>query len=303
MANYKFMHKDGILIAFGDHNIAGSHKLNAVRGMVEDGICHKKILLGGNQAIIDRTGGNLGLCMSIVANPLGLRAVAVIPKRFSGSRRHLARAYGCEVHEFNDRLGETADEQIVDFIDEERRKGNPKPYVLNQFSNRANVNGHYLYWAAPLANEVMRLMTDFGYDSIELVSGVGSGGSLKAFQKAFQERFHKVRICLVQPEGYDVRADQLHIEHRFEGIAVGVIPSLFSVSDVDDFVFVSDEEINEGREWMKKTTGLLKGYSSIANLIAARKRASKLRDNGERRLVITMTFDRGDVYALDRFSK
>lgn len=108
-------------------------------------------------------------------------------------------------------------------------------------------------------------------------------------KKEFNEH---IKITGVQPEGCNFRKG-LFVPHKIKAIAVGVIPPFLDLQQIDGFLDIFFDEVQEIRKYLSEKEGIFTGISSGANILAAMK-LSKEYNNNEN--IVTVAPDSGISY-------
>lgn len=279
----------GLCLKLELFNIGGSHKARAARWMVSRAIEEGRLIPGGKQTILEKTGGNLGIGLAIEAAKWGVGVELAVGLNFSARKKWLLTRYGASlIGTEMIRNGAMAREVVAFHLDNQDKIG--KSYVfLDQFSDLANVDAHLLETGPEIVQEVER--QGLGRDKIALVGGVGSGASVSGVGLALKTAFSEVEVIAVQPEGCDVERE-VFVEHGIQGIAVGVKPEILRSDIIDQYRSCSESNALAAREWLLNKTGIFAGLSTGANIHIARE---ILRENFDRK-VFTFVYDSGESY-------
>ncbi len=237
-----------------------------LEAMLDDGTLEP----GGT--VIEPTAGNTGIGFAVAAGQLDVRAVFVVPERFSVEKQQLMRALGADVINTpsEDGMGGAIERahELADELD---------GVVPQQFSNPLNVESHYETTGPEI------------YDALDdevgaIVAGCGTAGTLMGMAKYGRERHPDTIVVAVEPEGslYS-RTKGRDVEesaYKTEGIGTHD-PStneLFEPDIVDDIVQVSDRRIHGEIKRLAAEEGHLVASSSAANSLVARDVARRIHD-------------------------
>lgn len=136
--------------------------------------------------IVEPTAGNTGSGLAVAANQLGVRAVFVVPERFSVEKQTLMRALGADVINTPTEPGMGgAIERAHDLAEEL-----DDAVVPQQFSNPLNAEAHY----EPIAPEIYDAL-DGGVGAI--VAGCGTAGTLMGMARYAREHEPGTHVCTV----------------------------------------------------------------------------------------------------------
>lgn len=228
-------------------------------------------LLRPGQVVVELTSGNTdtGLTMCAVN---GYPFVAVMSRGNSPERAKMMRALGAEVVLVDQCPGSSPGhvsggdlalvEATTQRIAEERGA-----FRADQFRLRGNSRAHYLHTAAEILEQT-------GGEFDAFCDFVGSGGSFAGCAAAFKKSCPRIKCYIVEPEGAAVLAGcPIHNpNHRIQGGGYSMEHlELLCPEHVDGFVQVSDEEAIATARRLAREEGIFAGFSSGANVGAARK--------------------------------
>ncbi len=224
--------------------------------------------------VIEPTAGNTGIGIAVAAGQLGVRAVFVVPERFSVEKQQLMRALGADVINTptEDGMGYAIQRahELADELDD--------AVVPQQFSNPLNAEAHY-ETTAPEVDEALSGRVG------AVVAGCGTGGTLMGMARYFREHDPGTHIVAVEPEGSAYREflgeTVEHDSYKTEGIGTHDIETneLFDPDLVDDVVQIADRDVHAEMSRLAAEEGHLVASSAAANSIAA-KRVARGIDSG-----------------------
>ena len=278
---------DDIFVKLEYLNPSGSIKARMARYIIER--AQREGLLHPGDTIVEASSGNTGNAMSMVAAVLGYKMLVVMPEGLSPERAAISLAFGAEML----RVGTF---HVNEALDEATRLGTmPGYFAPHQFESEWNVEENRT-WLGP---EILAQLPP-GTTPDAFVMGVGTGGTLIGVGQAFREVNPEVRIVALEPsESCTIQCGDTGL-HRIEGIADGVIPTIYErhQSLVDQVVAVhSDDAIAEMRR-LASEHGLFVGPSSGANMIAARRHRDELPESAT---IVTILCDEGEKYLSEYF--
>ncbi len=260
------------------YNLGGSIKSRVAYQMIED--AKLEGVLQANSTLIEATGGNTGIAMSIICNYYGYKFIAVVPDNYSSERIDLLKIYGADVVLSNHALGNNS--HIIK--KDEILKNHPEYICLDQFNNISSIKAHYLGTGKEIIQE-LNSVTAF-------VSGVGSAGTFMGISKRLKEHYGNSTLCyIMQPKGCNI-AKGKSIPHYIQGISIGIVPPLLDIKCSDGIIDVDINEVNDTLYKLCRKYGLFLGLSSAANIVAAIKIAKEIK----RGTVVTVAPDAGNYY-------
>jgi cysteine synthase len=214
--------------------------------------------------IIEATSGNTGIAFAAMGAFLGHPVEIYMPDWLSDERKRLLRFYGAKLHEIS-----TEEGGFLKCIELAEEKGKKKGHFCpKQFENVSNPLAHYKNTAPEL--EMCLLRKEIG-NLDAFVAGAGTGGTIMGFHRYFSQINEHFQAFPVFPENNSDGS------HRIEGIGDSFVPEILSLDELGPLMRVSDTDAIAVARLINKN-GLSVGISSGANLLAATKKASELKD-------------------------
>lgn len=260
------------------YNLGGSIKSRVAKQMIED--ARRDGSLDKGTTLIEATGGNTGIGMSIMSNIYGYKFIAVVPDNYSKSRINILKMYGAEVNLSDHKIGNNSH-----ILKKNELLLKNKEYIcLDQFANESSIKAHYIGTGREIASEISNI--------VAFVSGVGSAGTFMGISKYLKEQSSNKVLCyIVQPEGCDIKKGK-SVPHPIQGISLGIKPVLLDMNFADGIIDVNTYEILKMFRKLCIIDGLFLGVSSVANIVAAAKIAKKIKKGK----VVTVAADSGNYY-------
>ncbi|WP_018663818.1 PLP-dependent cysteine synthase family protein [Heyndrickxia acidiproducens] len=213
--------------------------------------------------IIEPTAGNTGIGLALAAIRFGVRAVFVVPEKFSTEKQTLMRALGAEVINTPTALGmEGAIAKAKELLAE-----TPNAYFPGQFENPANPETYY----ETLGPEI--------WDALDgrvdvFVAGAGSGGTFMGTARYLKAKNPELKAVIVEPEGSILNGGEVH-GHRTEGIGMEFLPPFMDRAYFDAVQTIPDDTAFTRLAEAARLEGLLIGSSSGAALEASLREAAQ----------------------------
>ena len=264
-------------------NPSGSTKDRIARHILEKG--WRAGLLKPGSTVVEASSGSTSIAFALASSQLGLKFVAYIPECATSERESIIRAYGGEVRRVKG--------SMVDVLEQAAKASREKGWFLGrQFANADNTEAHRLYTGAEILSQIPGGCVD------GVVSGVGTGGTLRGLFEAFSGAGCEVSAHAAIPRqgelfGSNLECCSLKFSADVPGVADG-ISEIYASWDCQD---LREWQIGDG-ECLTLTRklwgmGFPVGPSSGLNFAAALRVAHEL---GEGAKVVTVFPDRMERY-------
>jgi len=254
------------------YNPTGSVKDRTISFVVSEAI--KRGEINSSSIFCDATSGNTGISLSAIAAALGNKCVIFMPKNMSEERKQMMKVFGARIidappDDF------TASIQMRDqFLDETKNAWSPK-----QFSNPDNTKCHKVQTAPEIYNQLRSLNLSWSV----FVHGSGTGGTIEGIRQYILEGGMSTKVCMTVPSTSP---------HGIQGIGDGKA-FLANPDNMSDIIKIDTEDAISRAKDFAKSTGILVGISSGANLLASEK---YLQNNAVDGVLVTILCDRGERY-------
>ena len=254
------------------YNPTGSVKDRTISFVVSEAI--KRGEINSSSIFCDATSGNTGISLSAIAAALGNECVIFMPKNMSEERKQMMKVFGARIidappDDF------TASIQMRDqFLDETKNAWSPK-----QFSNPDNTKCHKVQTAPEIYNQLRSLNLSWSV----FVHGSGTGGTIEGIRQYILEGGMSTKVCMTVPSTSP---------HGIQGIGDGKA-FLANPDNMSDIIKIDTEDAISRAKDFAKSTGILVGISSGANLLASEK---YLQNNAVDGVLVTILCDRGERY-------
>lgn len=259
-------------------NPGGSVKDRAALAMILEGERRGKLKPG--MTILDATSGNTGIAYAMIGASRGYAVKVCLPKNASPARKRILRSYGVEIVETDPMLSTDGAQLIAREIFAE----DPGRYFYpDQYNNEANWLAHYETTANEIWDQTEGHITHF-------VTGLGTSGTFVGVTRRLRELNRGLKAIAVQPES------PLHGLEGLKHIPTAIRPGIFDETLVTETLEVATEDALLMTSKLARQEGLLVGPSSGANVFAAWRVASALREPA---VVVTVLCDGGERYLND----
>jgi cysteine synthase B len=253
------------------NNPAGSVKDRPALSMIQRAEERGEIKPG--DTLIEATSGNTGIALAMVAAIKGYRMILIMPEDLSIERAQTMKAFGAELI-LTPKSGGM--EYARDLSDNIASQG--KGRILDQFSNPDNPRVHYETTGPEIWAQTEGCVTHF-------VSAMGTTGTITGVSQFLKEKNPSIQIIGAQPsEGSRIPGIRKWPEEY--------LPKIYNPSNVDELIYVSQDDAEDTCRQMAKEEGLFAGVSAagacwVAQQIAAREANAT---------IVFIVCDRGDRY-------
>jgi len=253
------------------NNPAGSVKDRPALSMIQRAEERGEIKPG--DTLIEATSGNTGIALAMVAAIKGYRMILIMPEDLSIERAQTMKAFGAELI-LTPKSGGM--EYARDLSENMASKG--KGRILDQFSNSDNPRIHYETTGPEIWDQTEGRVTHF-------VSAMGTTGTITGVSQFLKEKNPSVQIVGAQPsEGSRIPGIRKWPEEY--------LPKIYNPSNVDELIYVSQDDAEDTCRQMAREEGLFAGVSAagacwVAQQIAAREANAT---------IVFIVCDRGDRY-------
>jgi cysteine synthase B len=253
------------------NNPAGSVKDRPALSMIQRAQERGDIKPG--DTLIEATSGNTGIALAMAAAIKGYRMVLIMPEDLSIERAQTMKAFGAELILTPKSGGMEYARDLA-----ERMQTEGKGRVLDQFANADNPRIHFETTGPELWDQTQGRITHF-------VSAMGTTGTITGVSRFLKSKNPAIRIIGAQPsEG-----------SRIPGIRKWpqeYLPKIYDASNVDELVYVSQDDAEEMCRRMAREEGIFAGISAAGACWVALQIAQQV----ENATIAFIVCDRGDRY-------
>jgi cysteine synthase B len=223
--------------------------------------------------LIEATSGNTGIALAMAAAIKGYRLILVMPEDLSIERAQTMKAFGAELI-LTPKSGGM--EYSRDLADQMQREG--KGRVLDQFANPDNPRVHFETTGPEIWADTKGKITHF-------VSAMGTTGTITGVSQFLKKKNPEIKVIGVQPNDGS----------RIPGIRKwpqAYLPKIYNPSNVDELMYVSQEDAEEMCRRLAREEGIFAGISAAGACWVAQEIARTQRNA----TIVFIVCDRGDRY-------
>lgn len=278
----------GILVKFECNNPGGSHKVRAARFIVREAL-KSGAIVPGQTTIIEKTGGNFGFGLALACTEIGVPVELAVGLGFSPVKRRCLELFGAKLIGVEMLHAGKTPREVVEWHLAQAEALGKKYFYTDQFSNRGSLDAHEQVTGPEIAAQLRAWPA---VDTITLVLCAGTGASLTGIARSLKNAGYVTKVVLVEPVGCDSLAG-VFVEHRLEGMAVGVKPPLLDWSLVNEVMRVDQATMIATQNSFAGTHGHFFGNTSAACLAVAREIVDRATVKHK---IITLMYDHGLWY-------
>lgn len=249
---------DNLLVKMEVENPAGSHKVRAARFIIDSAIKRGDIIIG-ETTVIEKTGGNFGFGLALVCAEYGIPVELAIGLSFSSQKRKTLADLGVGIIGIDMLRAGKSPREVVDWHISNQNSIGKKYFYTDQFKNPDGLLAHELFTGPELSFQLQKL----NITELTLVKCAGTGASLTGVVKVLLHDGFKLRVVLVEPSGCDSR-NGVFVDHKMEGMSVGVSPPFIDWNLIDETHHVNHEEMSHAKIEFLKRFGYFIGNTSAA---------------------------------------
>ena len=269
-------------------NPSGSIKDRSALYMIEK--AEKLGLLKPGGTIIEASSGNQGITTAMIAAIKGYKAIITVSEKVSQEKKTTLTAYGakivvCKPTTFME------DPNSYHSVAMRIHKETPNSYILNQYFNLDNREGHHLHLGPELWQQTNGKITHF-------CGAVGTGGTVSGAGKFLKEQNKNITVLGVDSPNSFRSTNGNPKPYAIEGMGVDFDAPNIDNKVIDDYLTTGDADAISMLKELAHRHGFLVGPASGAVAHAVKEYAKKLKKDD----MLVMVFgDSGRAYLTKGF--
>ena len=249
-----------------------------------------------SRVIVEGTGGNTGIGLTVIGNALGYRTVIVMPNNQSIEKIRSLKFLGAEVI-LTDQVPFDNPNNYIQLSKKIAKERNA--IWTNQFDNLANREAHIYTTAEEIWSQTQGKIDGF-------ICSIGTGGTLAGTYLGLKKKNRNIKIYCADPHGSGMYSwirkgnPKSSLSSITEGIGQSRITKNIQGIDFDGAFKISDQKAFDIIYNLILEEGLFLGPTSGINIAGAIKLAKKL---GPNKTIVTVLCDYANRYTSKMFNK
>ncbi|HEU5226426.1 MAG TPA: 2,3-diaminopropionate biosynthesis protein SbnA [Ktedonobacteraceae bacterium] len=264
-------------------NPGGSVKDRPARYIIEQGLQDGSIT--PQTHLIESSSGNLGIALAMIARAYGLSFTCVVDPLIALANLRILKQLRANVEmvtKLDDQHGylKTRIQRVHELLERI-----PDSHWINQYANQLNWQAHYRSTGSEICEQLDRSLDC-------LVVAVSTTGTILGLGRRLRENYPRLRVIAVDAVG-SVIFGAPSGPRAIPGIGATRVPELLCKEDIDEVMYVSDQEALRGCRELVVKEGIFAGGSSGSVVSALRKLLPTFPSPYR---VLTLFPDRGERY-------
>lgn len=249
-----------------------------------------------SRVIVEGTGGNTGIGLTVIGNALGYRTVIVMPNNQSIEKIRSLKFLGAEVI----LTDQVPYDNPNNYIQLSKKIAKERDAIwTNQFDNLANREAHIYTTAEEIWSQTQGKIDGF-------ICSIGTGGTLAGTYLGLKKKNRNIKIYCADPHGSGMYSwirkgnPKSSLSSITEGIGQSRITKNIQGIDFDGAFKISDQKAFDIIYNLILEEGLFLGPTSGINIAGAIELAKKL---GPNKTIVTVLCDYANRYTSKMFNK
>src|SRR5579885_810356 len=264
-------------------NPAGSMKDRSARFIIERGLCTGTITKDSH--LIESSSGNFGIAIAMVARIHHLAFTCVVDPHISPMNLRILTQLGANIEMVNtpDDQGGYLQSRIRRV--QELQKIIPHSHWINQYGNQLNWQAHFYHTAT-------EIIADLDEPIYGIVIAVSTTGTIMGLARRLRRTFPRLKVFAVDAVGSIIFGAPAG-PRRIPGIGASRVPEILYKDEIDQVIYVHEQETIQGCRDLVSHEGIFAGGSSGSVIAAIQKLAPQLPPSSR---LLTLLPDRGERY-------
>lgn len=264
-------------------NPAGSMKDRSARFIIEHGL--RAGTINHHSHLIESSSGNFGIAVAMVARIYNLAFTCVVDPWISPMNLRILTYLGANIEMVN-----TPDDQGGYLQSRIRRVQElqriiPHSQWINQYANELN-------WQAHFYDTADEIITGLDKPIDGIVVAVSTAGTIMGLARRLRKTFPRLKVFAVDAVGSIIFGAPAG-PRRIPGIGASRVPEILCQDEIDQVIYVCDQEAVQGCLDLVFYEGIFAGGSSGSVVAAIQKLALQLPPSA---CLLTLLPDRGERY-------
>lgn len=264
-------------------NPGGSMKDRSARFIIEHGL--RAGTITDHSHLIESSSGNFGIAVAMVARIYNLAFTCVVDPCISPMNLRMMAYLGANIEMVNtpDDQGGYLQSRIRRV--QELQKMIPYSQWINQYANQLN-------WQAHFHDTAVEIITDLDEPIDGIVVAVSTAGTIMGLARRLRKTFPHLKVFAVDVAGSIIFGAPAG-PRRIPGIGASRVPEILCKDEIDQVIYVCDQETIQGCLDLVSYEGIFAGGSSGSVIAAIQKLAFQLPASS---CLLTLLPDRGERY-------
>lgn len=227
-------------------------------GSVKDRIGARMVLEAEKQGriksgdtLIEPTSGNTGIGLAMAAAVRGYKLIIVMPMKMSMEKQVVLENLGAQIVRTRTEAAHDDPDSLFG-VAKALNESIPDSHILDQYSNLANPDAHYLGTGKEIVDQCEGKLDYF-------VCSVGTGGTITGCARRIKEEIPSCKIIGVDPVGSILGGGTEIKPYLVEGIGYDFFPDVLDNTLIDEYVKTEDGPSFEYARRLIREEGMLVG--------------------------------------------
>jgi len=235
-------------------NPGGSMKDRSAQFIIEH--AEQTGLLKPGVTLIDASSGNQGVATAMIGAIKGYKVIITVSEKISQEKLQTIQAYGAQVV-MCPATSTIDDPRSYHTVAKEIHKKTPNSFMLDQYFNILNAEGHYRSLGPEIWKQTNGTVTHF-------FAAAGTGGTISGAGKYLKEKNQNIQVIALDSNTSFHATNGNPKPYKVEGMGIDFDSPVMNYNVIDTIIPVSDDDALNMLKLLAKKHGLLVGPSSGA---------------------------------------